>query len=216
MKNRIDPAVRTTMLRTIGNLVASKKKRTRPRTFVLAFALVFSLLASPITSLADSVDVPSSGSTNEEVTATFTIDEDILSSLGYGVIASIPVSMPLAYDSTSKNFSKSADVYCSGVLAGGKQISVSVNESGEKFGKIYHSNEVPVSVKGKSGFDISLSKTKWSKAECYTNLSKVNNSEDATETGTLSVTIPGNGFIPSGAGTFNTYVPIIIKQEDAG
>ena len=201
--------------RTMESLAAARRKQLRrTKSFVIIFALICGIMAAPYNVRADSVDVPSSGTTSEEVTATFTIDEDTLASLGYGVIASIPVSMPLSYDTGTKVFSNSAGVYCSGVLDSGKRVSVTVDTTGEKYGKVYHANEDPVSVSGKSGFDISLSKTKWSKAECYTNLSKVNNSEDATETGILSVKIPGTGFIPSGAGTFNTYVPIIIKQED--
>ena len=180
---------------------------------MLALALTLTALLPSPDVLADDVTVPADGSTDEQVTATFTIDEETLASLGYGVVASIPVSMSLSYNASAKNFSNSAEVYCSGVLADGKQVSVSVNESGDRYGKVYDSSDRASSVKGKTGFAVSMSKTTWTKAECMENLTKLSSSEDATQTGKLSVAVPGKGFIPSGTGTFKTYVPLVIRLE---
>ena len=195
-------------------IVKPKKVTRKVQAYGLIFAMLCVMLANPVTVRADNVSVPSSGSASQEVTATFSIDDDTLSNLGYGVIASIPISIPLAFNSTTKIFSNSAAVYCSGVLPAGKKVSVTVNESAEKYGKVYDSDNEATSVKTKSGFDISLSKTSWSKSECYENLTKINASQDATQTGDLTVAIPGKGFIPKGAGTFNTYVPLVISQSD--
>ena len=195
-------------------IVKPKKVTRRAQAYGLILVMLCMILANPATVMADNVSVPSSGSASQEVTATFSIDDDTLSNLGYGVIASIPISMPLSFNSSTKVFSNSAAVYCSGVLPSGKKVSVTVNESAEKYGKVFDSENESTSVKSKTGFDISLSKTDWSKSECYENLSKINASQDATQTGNLTVAIPGNGFIPKGAGTFSTYVPLIISQSD--
>ena len=197
-------------------IVKPKKAKRRIQAYGLMLAMLVMLLADPVSVRADDVSIPSSGSESREVTASFSIDDDTLSNLGYGVIASIPVSMPLSFNSSTKVFSNSAAVYCSGVLASGKKVSVTVNETAEKYGKVFDSDSESTSVKSKSGFDISLSKTDWSKSECYENLSRINASEDVTQTGSLTVAIPGKGFIPKGAGTFSTYVPLIISQSDEG
>ncbi|MBR1627857.1 MAG: hypothetical protein IJ679_01150 [Lachnospiraceae bacterium] len=196
------------------------KKRTIRRlrrtlaSITLVAAMAFSVLAGQ-TARAEDVTVPSTGSEGKNVTATFTIDDDTLASLGYSAVASIPVSMTLSYNSSSKLFTNSGTVYCSGVLDSGKKVSVTVNESGEKYGKVYDSTEAATSVVGKTGFSVSLSKTAWSKSECQENLTKINNSEEATKTGTLTISVPGKGFIPSGTGTFKTYAPLAISMTDA-
>ena len=190
-----------------------KLKRTLA-SITLATALAFSLFAGQ-TARAEDVTVPSTGSENKNVTATFTIDDETLASLGYSAVASIPVSMTLSYNSSSKLFTNSGTVYCSGILNDGKKISVTVNESGEKYGKVFDSTDAATSVAGKAGYSVSLSKTAWSKSECQENLSKINNSEAATKTGTLTISVPGKGFIPSGTGTFKTYAPLVIAMTDA-
>ena len=190
-----------------------KIKRTLASTALIA-AMAFSLLVGQ-TARAEDVTVPSTGSESKNVTATFTIDDDTLASLGYSAVASIPVSMTLSYNSSSKLFSNSGTVYCSGILNDGKKISVMVNESGEKYGKVYDPSETATSIAGKTGYSVSLTKTAWSKSECQENLTKINNSEEATKTGTLTISVPGKGFIPSGTGTFKTYAPLVISMTDA-
>ena len=171
------------------------------------------ICAFPMPLRAEELTVPADGSANGEVTATFTIDDEVLAGLGYNVIASIPVTLPLSYNSAAKNFSNEGTVYCSGILPTGKKVTVTVNESGEKYGKIYDPSNAAESVAGQTGFDVTLSRTTWTKADCYTNLTKRRGGDEATETGSLSVTVPGSSFIPKATGTFKTYVPLVIRQE---
>lgn len=181
-----------------------------------AAALAAASLCVPSAARADEVAVPSTGSAGRDVTATFTVDEATLADLGYGAVASIPVSMTLSYDSAAKTFSDSGTVYCSGVLGDGKKATVTVDTGADKYGTVHGPGTETASVKGKTGFAVSLSKTEWTKDECRENLTKLSGNNDATKTGTLSVAVPGKGFIPSGAGTFRTYVPLVIGQEDDG
>lgn len=195
-----------------------KKIRRRLRRNLASVTLMAAITLSMLTGQtvhAEDVTVPSTGSENKNVTATFTIDDDTLASLGYSAVASIPVSMTLSYNASNKLFSNSGKVYCSGILNDGKKISVTVNESGEKYGKVYDSSDVATSIAGKAGYSVSLSKTSWSKSECAENLTKINNSEEATKTGTLTISVPGKGFIPSGTGTFKTYAPLVIAMTNA-
>lgn len=193
----------------------AKKLRKWMSGVTMAAVMVCGTLSGAMTAYADDVTVPSSGNASRDVTATFSIDDDTLASLGYSAVASIPVSMTLSYNSSDKVFRNSGTVYCSGLLDNGKKISVTVNESGEKYGKVYDPSDAATSVAGKSGFSVSLSKTAWSKAECRENLEKLNNSEAASKTGTLTISVPGRGFIPSGTGTFKTYAPLVIAMTDA-
>ena len=196
-------------------LISGSIRGKRARAAAAVLALAIALTASPAAAKADSVAVPGEGSTDGEVTATFSITEDMLPGLGYGVVASIPVSMALAYDTQDKTFSNSAAVYCSGVLADGRKVSVTVDGSSDKYGKVYDEADRASSVKVKTGFSVSMSKTSWSKAECMENLEGLDSGGEAAKTGELSVSVPGKGFIPSGTGTFRTYVPLVIRQEAA-
>ena len=200
-----------------------KRRMTRRiRKSLMAVALVGAIacgtMSNPGMALAwdrEEVDVPSSGNIRRDVSATFTISDGILGDLGYSAVASIPVSMSLDYDWTTRLFTQAAVVYCSGVLDSGKKISITVNESGEKYGKVYDPSDEASSVAGKTGYSVSLSKTSWSKAECRENLEKISDGLEATKDGELSISVPGRGFIPSGMGTFKTYAPLVISMEDA-
>ncbi|MBR1634335.1 MAG: hypothetical protein IJ682_04635 [Lachnospiraceae bacterium] len=195
-----------------------KDRHCRKERIMACFAAVLAAapLCMPSAARADDVEVPPAGDTSRDVTAAFTVDEATLADLGYGAVASIPVSMTLPYDSTAKAFSDSVTVYCSGVLGDGKKASVTVNADADKYGVIRGPGAETASVKGKTGFSVSLSKTEWTKDECRENLTKLSGNNEATKTGTLSVTVPGKGFIPSGTGAFRTYVPLVIGQEDDG
>ncbi len=184
-------------------------------TKLLIMAAMTGVLVLPAEALADEVTVPADGSASSEVEARFTIDEDVLNSLGYNCIASIPINLPLVYNDTTGKFSNTASIYCSGILPAGKQAQITINQDSSRFGNVYDPDENAASVKGKTGFSVNLSKSVWTKQDCLTNLSDINESNSPRETGTLSVSVPGKGFIPSSTGTYTTYIPLIISEESS-
>ncbi len=188
-------------------------KITLPALLLTAFVGSFSLTG--ISARASEVEVPADGSAAGEVSATFTIDDELLAELGYNVVASVPLSLPLNYNASSKKFANSGKIFCRGIVPSGKKITINVNEAGLKYGKLYDPDGTSTDLSGAEGFNISLSRNEWSKAECYTNLSKIRAGDDASVTSSLSVTVPADGFIPTSGGTYTTYVPLTIRQESA-
>ncbi len=190
-----------------------------PKPVVMALLCALMLCASPLTAHASSltdVTVPSSGSTDQNVTANFTISNDTLIDLGYGAVASIPLSIQLTYDSANKNFIGGKTVYCSGIVAEGKKVTVNVDTANTAYGKITDPSANEYNVSGASGFSVTVSKTDWSAAEMASNYatSHGGNASDMI-TGYLTVKIPGRGFVPKVTGSFQSIIPLVIKQEDA-
>ena len=122
------------MVKTLKNIRGS----------IVPLALCAALLLSitPLTAHAENTDVtvPTFGSSSQDVTATFTIDNDILIDLGYGAIVSVPVTVPLDYKSNTKTFEGSRTVYCSGVIDDDKKVTVSVDTISTEYGKIVDSS----------------------------------------------------------------------------
>jgi hypothetical protein len=198
----------------ISSIISKSRKLS-----LLALALAMVLFAVPKTAYASSSTstVPSTGTTSKNVTATFTIDDEIMQQLGYGAVISVPVNIPLSYSEFFKKFVGSAEIVCSGVIDEGKSVVVSIDTSSASYGRISDSGSNTYSVKGKDGFAINLTKDSWTSAEMLTNYNILNN-EDTTDDGTtlsslLSVNIPGNGFIPKVTGDFTTTVPLVIGIE---
>ncbi len=164
------------------------------------------------------VSVPNSGSAEQSVTATFTIDEDTLTDLGYGAVVYVPLTVPLAYKSHTKTFEGKKTVYCSGVINEGKQVSVSIDTVNSDYGTVKDEGDNSYQVKNRENFAVSLSKTVWSQKEMLQNFNIISNEGELSHlnTGTSSVTIPGKGFVPKITGDFPTVVPLIIKQESEG
>lgn len=179
----------------------------------LALAMIF--LTQIATVRADELNVPADGSASGEVSATFSVDDEILSQLGYNAVASVPLSLPLSYNPDTKKFANSGIIYCRGIVPEGKKITICVNETGLKYGKLYDPDGETTDMSDVTGFDISLTKNSWSRTDCYTNLKRINAGSDASVTGSISVTVPGRGFVPSSNGTYTTYVPLTIRQEPA-
>ena len=195
----------------------NKLREITTKTIPLALCGALLVGTSSMTALADStndVTVPTSGESSQDVTATFTIDNDILIDLGYGAIASVPVTVPLSYNSSDKTFEGERTVYCSGVINDGKKVTVNVDTVSTDLGKIVDSSDNEYNVDEDDGFAVNLSRTEWSQSEMASNLAKKNaGNADNLITSTLSVVIPGLGFVPKVTGSFESTIPLLIKQE---
>ncbi len=191
-------------------------KNINPKITTIALGAALLLSASPITAFAENTDVnvPSLGTRSQDVTATFTIDDDILIDLGYGAIATIPINVPLSYNSSNKTFEGGRTVYCSGVIPENKKVTVNIDTISTDLGKIVDNHDNEYNVSSADGFAVNLSRTDWNQSEMALNLSRVEagNLENLI-TSNLSVTIPGRGFVPRVTGSFESTIPLIIKQE---
>ena len=197
------------------NIVKNKGLKTVP----IALGMACLLMVSTLSAHAENTDVnvPSFGSSGQDVTATFTIDNDTLIDLGYGAVVSVPVTVPLSYKSLTKTFEGDREVYCSGIINDGKKVTVNVDTVSTDLGKIVDSSNNEYYVDGTDGFAVNLSRTEWSQSEMASNLTKVNNGNlDNLIKSTLSVTIPGRGFVPRVTGAFESTIPLLIRQENAG
>ena len=193
-------------------------RNSRLKAVPIVFSAALLMMISPLSVHAENTDVnvPSFGSSGQDVTATFTIDNDTLIDLGYGAIVSVPVTVPLSYKSLTKTFEGDREVYCSGIINDGKKVTVNVDTVSTDLGKIVDSSNNEYYVDGKEGFAVNLSRTEWSQSEMASNLTKVNNGNlDNLIKSTLSVTIPGRGFVPRVTGAFESKVPLLIRQENA-
>ena len=193
-------------------------RNSRLKAVPIVFSAALFMMISPLSVHAENTDVnvPSFGSSGQDVTATFTIDNDTLIDLGYGAIVSVPVTVPLSYKSLTKTFEGDREVYCSGIINDGKKVTVNVDTVSTDLGKIVDSSNNEYYVDGKEGFAVNLSRTEWSQSEMASNLTKVNNGNlDNLIKSTLSVTIPGRGFVPRVTGAFESKVPLLIRQENA-
>lgn len=192
-----------------------KKAGSKAIPFIFSAAL---FMTSPISVHAENVDVnvPSFGSSSQDVTATFSIDSDILNDLGYGAIVSVPITVPLTYKSLDKVFEGEGKVYCCGVINDGKKVTVNVDTISTELGKIVDDSSNEYNVSGKEGFAVNMSRTEWSQSEMASNLTRLTNGNiDNLLASTLSVTIPGRGFVPKVTGSFESTIPLLIRQENA-
>lgn len=193
-------------------------RNSRLKAVPIVFSAALLMMISPLSVHAENTDVnvPSFGSSGQDVTATFIIDNDTLIDLGYGAIVSVPVTVPLSYKSLTKTFEGDREVYCSGIINDGKKVTVNVDTVSTDLGKIVDSSNNEYYVDGTQGFAVNLSRTEWSQSEMASNLTKVNNGNlDNLIKSTLSVTIPGRGFVPRVTGAFESKVPLLIRQENA-
>ncbi len=194
----------------------SKIKALKAKTIPLALCGAMLLGGSPmIVNAADTTDVTirPAGESSQNVTATFTIDNDTLVDLGYGAIASIPITVPLSYNSSDKAFEGERQVYCAGVIGDGKKVTVNVDTISTDLGKIVDDQNNEYNVSTAEGFAVNLSRTEWSQSEMASNLAKKNAGNfDNMIASTLSVTIPGRGFVPKVTGSFESKIPLLIRQ----
>ena len=196
------------------------KKLTKfgPKPAVLALIGALLLCGSPLTAYASNTDVtvPSSGTADQNVTATFTIDNDTLIDLGYGAVVSVPLTIPLSYKSTTKTFEGEGEIYCSGLLAEGKVVEVTIDPTDEKYGFVSDSEGTSYNVRSSLDFGVSLDKFRWTPAEMQENLTNIQagNYSDIIG-GELFVAIPGLGFVPKVTGNFESIVPLVIQQINA-
>ena len=160
------------------------------------------------------ITIRPSGVSSQDVTATFTVDNDTLIDLGYGAIASIPITVPLTYNSSTKSFEGERQVYCAGVIGDGKKVTVNVDTISTDLGKIVDDQNNEYNVSTAEGFAVNLSRTEWGQSEMETNLARKNAGHmDNIIASTLSVTIPGRGFVPKVTGSFESTIPLLIRQE---
>lgn len=163
---------------------------------------------------ASEVCVPTDGSSATElVNCSFTVTEDDLNAMGYGPKVSIPVSVSLSFNSASKTYSGTGEVYAYGVIDSGKKVSVTVDETHEKYGKVFHASGQDCTQTDSDGFSGALSKTSWNQSECYANM-EADSSEFMTNTGELSVTVSKDTFLPRGTGAYKTYIPLVIEMAE--
>ena len=179
----------------------------------LSLALVMCALW-PGTVRAERADYGISGGTVAETEATFTIDNSMFGVLGYGPIVSIPVELEMEYSSSDKAFEGEDVVYCSGVVDEGKKITVEIDDTPGRFGTMTDSNGKGYTLYRTRGFSATLDKQSWTKDECLTNLEKLQTGDEPTHTGSISVTVPKNSFIPYAPGKFTTYIPYRLRIAD--
>lgn len=190
--------------------------KTKALSLVLLGAMI--LCGSPITANASntSIDISPDETKGYDIKARFTIDDSTLAQLGYNAYVAVPIVISLTYKSTSNSFTGNAGYFASGIIPDGKKVTVTVNSASSDYGVITDEDENEYTVKGKTGFSIDQSKTSFTKAEMQNNM-EASNAGRAMDmiTGSFSVAIPGDGFVPKMKGQFQTIVPIRIVMEDA-
>ena len=160
------------------------------------------------------VTVPSSSFADQDVTASFEITDAILQDLGYGAYVSVPLSVSLTYDSSSKKFTGTMSYYAAGVIDDGYKVSIKVDSANSGYGYVTDSKDNSYYVKNKDGFAVNLSVAEFSKSDMSRNLTFVEaENYDNVVSGVLSVSIPGKGFVPKVTGKFESLVPLTIKKE---
>lgn len=184
-----------------------------------AIAAALSMAASAVQPLpvyaVSEVGVPSDGtSTTQLVDGRFTVTEDDLAGMGYGPKVSVPVSVSLAFGSGAEGYFGSGEVYAYGIIGSGKHVSVEVNGAHEKYGKVYDASGQDCTRTAPGGFTGTLSKTGWSSADCYGNLKEVLGGQNASGTGTLSVGVAKEAFLPRGTGAYTTSIPLVITMGE--
>lgn len=164
---------------------------------------------------AKDVKVPSSGETTQEVETYFNVTEEDLNELGYDLVVTVPVSFELGFDSASRSYTGSGKVSASGVVDSGKAVHVKIDQSHEKYGKIFDSESTAdVTAVDTTGFEASMTQEKWTKEMCYRNLQDKISSSDLSWKSDLSVTVPFSAFTLKNLGKYTTTVPLVISLVD--
>lgn len=171
-----------------------------------------------VTAFADTtkdVAVPSTGQTTQDVKAYFNVTQEDLNALGYDLIVTVPLSFQLGFDKLNKAYKGSGKVSASGVLDSGKAVSVKIDTSHEKYGKIFVGDSITdVTSGGSSGFKSSLTTERWSQLMCYENLKNRMNSSAPKWSSDLYVTVPFSAFTLKDLGEYYTTVPLVISLTD--
>ena len=187
------------------------RNRTIKKSVAMAAALALVVGCIPVGQV-HAEDVEIGGTTvNREVTGNFTVSDSDLADMGYGPMISVPLSISLSYQSSESKYSGSGTIYGYGILDNGKSITASINTSSSKYGKVYDKDDEDCTIASGSGFSCTLSKERWSKAECRANMEAKKTGASVPHTGSLTVAVSKNSFLPTGTGNYKTYVPLVIQ-----
>lgn len=101
----------------------------RKRNIFAIAAIAMSIITATTPAYAETITI-NEGDTTKSATTTagLTIDNTVIEDMGYGLIASVPVTMDLAYDSNTKSFKGASDVYASGIVDAGKSVNIKTTQ----------------------------------------------------------------------------------------
>ena len=194
-----------------------KKRFLSKKAAGVAMAAVLAAGAIPCGNVfADEVNVPETGSASRLVQGKFSITDEELIAMGYGPMVSIPLSISMSYNGTGECFQGEGTIYGYGLIDDDKCIVANVDTSHAKYGKVYNSANVDVTraASGASTYDLEISLNLWDKSDCQANMEAVWAGSAIPNPGEIMVSVDKTRFIPSGAGAYKTYAPIVVSLED--
>ncbi len=161
------------------------------------------------------LNISSGHSHIENAYGKFTVTDEILNDLNYGLVVSIPYDFELAYDSEKKEYSGSDVLTCYGITGGSSSVKVEIDEESSTYGTIYDEKWNAYKLHSWTPYAVSLTKNVWTPEELKSNYESYADtmSYDGLENAILSITVPGKGFTPRSTGDYRAYVPIKISKE---
>ena len=147
----------------------------------------------------------------DDISDLFSLTEDELDDLGYQTILTLPVAVPLSYDSENNRYQGTDNgIYVTGIVPNGKKVTCGIAEQSTTLtGPLSDTYTIPY---GTKGYRASLSKSEWTQAEANNNLKAVEGTEGKTEEdlikSTLSVAIDAHSFIPRNTGEYQFPVQV--------
>ena len=188
---------------------------------IVAMTLAIAAVITMTPNIADAapsytgLNISNGDSHIENATAKFTVTDEILNDLNYGLVVSIPTDFALTYDSEKKEYSGADMVTCYGITGGSRSVKVEIDEESSTYGTIYDKDFKAYKLHSWTPYAVALSKNVWTSEELKSNyeIYADTSSFDTMENATLSVTIPGNGFTPKTTGDYRAYIPLKISKE---
>ena len=162
---------------------------------------------------ATHLQVGDSTSISGQATAVFTIDQETLDRMGYGLIVSIPVDFELRYSVLDEEFKGSGEIFCYGMAPDNTEVSISVDEKNSMFQKIRDEANNVYDLKGTDCYSANLTQNTWNATDLKSNyMHFVNGEDEEISKGRINVEISGAGFLPKVFGKYETQIPLTIKQ----